>query len=198
MTLPVPSPLQTLPARDNKTGQNCDLRSPREATRRTSGKSLAQIVEELARYFTGWRAYFGFGQTRSVLRELNQWTRRLLQAVTWKRWKNGRTRFAELTSGASDGTLRRQPPEARMVPGGSATVPVWAIALPNAAFGLARLAIPRTPQADQSTEPACSDPYAPVVWEGEGRRNCDLRSPKGRPVLPQCNISRFNALFSRK
>jgi hypothetical protein len=31
----------------------------REATRGTSGKSLAQIVEELARYLTGWRADFG-------------------------------------------------------------------------------------------------------------------------------------------
>ena len=32
----------------------------RELTRRTSGKTLAEIVEELARYLTGWRAYFGF------------------------------------------------------------------------------------------------------------------------------------------
>src|SRR6266478_6402786 len=29
-------------------------------TRRTRGRSLAQITEELARYLTGWRAYFGF------------------------------------------------------------------------------------------------------------------------------------------
>jgi len=43
----------------------------RELTRRTSGKNLAQIVEELARYLTGWRAYFGFCQTPSVLRELD-------------------------------------------------------------------------------------------------------------------------------
>jgi RNA-directed DNA polymerase len=61
----------------------------REATRRTSGKSLAQIVEELARYLTGWRAYFGFCQTPSVLRELDQWTRRRLRAIAWKQWRNG-------------------------------------------------------------------------------------------------------------
>ena len=70
----------------------------REATRRTSGKSLAQIVEELARYLTGWRAYFGFCQTPSVLRELEQWTRRRLRAIAWKQWKRGRKRFAELIS----------------------------------------------------------------------------------------------------
>jgi group II intron reverse transcriptase/maturase len=69
----------------------------REVTRRTRGKSLAQMIEELARYLTGWRAYFGFCETPSVLRELDQWTRRRLRAVVWKQWKRGRTRFAELT-----------------------------------------------------------------------------------------------------
>jgi RNA-directed DNA polymerase len=70
----------------------------RELTRRTRGRSLAQIIEELARYLKGWRAYFGFCETPSVLRELDQWTRRRLRAIAWKQWKRGRTRFAELTS----------------------------------------------------------------------------------------------------
>jgi hypothetical protein len=29
---------------------------------KTGGKSLAQMVEELARYRIGWRAYFGFAK----------------------------------------------------------------------------------------------------------------------------------------
>ena len=70
----------------------------REQTRRTRGRSLAQIIEELARYLTGWRAYFGFCETPSVLRDLDQWIRRRLRAIAWKQWKRGRTRFAELTS----------------------------------------------------------------------------------------------------
>jgi RNA-directed DNA polymerase len=70
----------------------------RELTRRTRGRSLAQIIEELARYLKGWRAYFGFCETPSVLRELDQWTRRRLRAIAWKHWKRGRTRFAELIS----------------------------------------------------------------------------------------------------
>ena len=35
----------------------------RELTRRPRGKSLAQIVEELSVYLTGWRGYFGFCET---------------------------------------------------------------------------------------------------------------------------------------
>src|SRR5262250_660390 len=45
----------------------------RELTRRTRGKSLAQIIEELTRYLVGWRAYFGRCETPSVLRDLDQW-----------------------------------------------------------------------------------------------------------------------------
>ena len=67
-----------------------------ETTRRTRGKSLAQIVTELARYLIGWRGYFGFCETPSVLRDLDQWVRRRLRAIAWKQWKRGATRFAEL------------------------------------------------------------------------------------------------------
>src|ERR1700758_1359902 len=68
----------------------------RELTRRTRGKSLAQIVKELSVYLIGWRGYFGFCETPSVLRELDQWIRRRLRAIVWKQWKHGPTRFAEL------------------------------------------------------------------------------------------------------
>jgi group II intron maturase len=69
----------------------------RETTRRTRGRSLEQIIAELARYLNGWRGYFGFCETPSVLRDLDQWVRRRLRAIAWKQWKRGRTRFAELT-----------------------------------------------------------------------------------------------------
>ena len=32
----------------------------RDMTRRTLGKSLPQVVEELRPYLIGWRSYFGF------------------------------------------------------------------------------------------------------------------------------------------
>src|SRR6202140_5382231 len=68
----------------------------RELTRRTGGRSLAQIVKELSVYLIGWRGYFGFCQTSSVLAKLDRWLRRRLRAVVWKQWKRGRTRFSEL------------------------------------------------------------------------------------------------------
>ncbi len=68
----------------------------RELTRRTRGQSLAQIAKGLSVYLIGWRGYFGFCQTPSVLRRLDEWLRRRLRAIAWKQWKRGRTRFAEL------------------------------------------------------------------------------------------------------
>jgi RNA-directed DNA polymerase len=68
----------------------------RELTRRTRGSSLAQIIKELSVYLIGWRGYFGFCETPSVLRELDQWIRRRLRAIVWKQWKSGPTRYAEL------------------------------------------------------------------------------------------------------
>ena len=68
----------------------------RELTRRTCGRSLAQTIKELSVYLIGWRGYFGFCQTPSVLRRLDEWLRRRLRAIAWKQWKTGPARFAEL------------------------------------------------------------------------------------------------------
>jgi len=106
----------------------------RELTRRTRGKSLAQIVEELARYLTGWRAYFGFCETPSVLRQLEQWTRRRLRAIAWKQWKRGRRRFAELTSRGVGWELAAMTAGSPHGPWRLSNSPALAIAFPNAAF----------------------------------------------------------------
>ena len=68
----------------------------REMTRRTKSVSLARLVTELSRYLVGWRGYFGFCETPSVLLRLDQWVRRRLRAIVWRQWKRGRTRFAAL------------------------------------------------------------------------------------------------------
>jgi RNA-directed DNA polymerase len=68
----------------------------RELTRRTRGRSLAQVIKELNVYLIGWRGYFGFCETPSTLSELDQWTRRRLRALVWKQWKRGPARYAEL------------------------------------------------------------------------------------------------------
>ena len=68
----------------------------RELTRRRKGESLPQRIEELAQYLRGWRSYFGFCETPSVLKELDSWVRRRLRCAYWIQWKTGRRRFDAL------------------------------------------------------------------------------------------------------
>jgi RNA-directed DNA polymerase len=66
----------------------------RELTRRTRGISLEEMVKQLTVYLRGWREYFGFCQTTSVLQSFDEWVRHRLRAMAWKQWKRGRRRFA--------------------------------------------------------------------------------------------------------
>jgi RNA-directed DNA polymerase len=118
----------------------------RELTRRTCGRSLTQIAKELSRYLIGWRGYFGFCQTPSVLRTLDEWLRRRLRAIAWKQWKRGDTRFAELRRCGVGRDLAAQTAGAPHGPWRLANSPALAIALPNSFFaslGLASVAAPR-------------------------------------------------------
>jgi RNA-directed DNA polymerase len=112
----------------------------RGLTRRTCGKSLAQIAKELSVYLIGWRGYFGFCQTPSVLRDLDQWIRRRLRALAWKQWKRGTTRFAELRRRGVGRDLAAPTAGSPHGPWRLANSPALAIALPNAFFGSLRLA----------------------------------------------------------
>ncbi|MHB8974400.1 MAG: group II intron maturase-specific domain-containing protein [Pirellulaceae bacterium] len=68
----------------------------RELTKRNRGSSLMHVVRELRSYLLGWRGYFGFCQTRSVLRDFDSWIHRRLRSYAWKQWKTGQRRFTEL------------------------------------------------------------------------------------------------------
>lgn len=68
----------------------------RKMTRKVGGMSLESRIEWLKRYLVGWRGYFGFCETPTVLQKLDSWIRRRLRAVVWKLWKRSRTRFREL------------------------------------------------------------------------------------------------------
>jgi len=52
----------------------------RKLPRRTRGVSIQRMVGELAVYLNGWRNYFGFYQTPSVLTQLEGWMRRRLRS----------------------------------------------------------------------------------------------------------------------
>ena len=68
----------------------------RQLTRRTRGRSLQQIAEDLRRYVPGWKAYFRLAQTPRVMGGLDRWLRHRLRAVQLKQWKRGPTMFREL------------------------------------------------------------------------------------------------------
>jgi RNA-directed DNA polymerase len=106
----------------------------RELTRRTGGQSLSQVVKELSCYLIGWRAYFGFCETPSVLRALDQWVRRRLRAIAWKQWKRGRTRFARLRRRGVGRELAAQTAGSPHGPWRLSNSPALSIALPNAFF----------------------------------------------------------------
>jgi RNA-directed DNA polymerase len=106
----------------------------REATRRTRGASLEKVVEGLSRYLVGWRGYFGFCETPSVLRSLDQWIRRRLRSIVWKQWKRGRTRYAELRRRGVGRDLAAQTAGSAHGPWRISNSPALAIALPNDHF----------------------------------------------------------------
>ena len=64
----------------------------RRLTRRNWSISLEDRIERLSRYITGWRGYYGYCETSSVLRDLDSWIRRRLRNVVWKQWKVYRKR----------------------------------------------------------------------------------------------------------
>jgi len=111
----------------------------RELTRRTRGRSLAQIVKELSVYLTGWRGYFGFCQTPSVLRGLDEWLRRRLRAIAWEQWKTGRARFAELRRCGVGRDLAAKTAGSPHGPWRLAASPALHIAMPIRFFGSLRL-----------------------------------------------------------
>jgi RNA-directed DNA polymerase len=114
-----------------------------ELTRRTRGASLPQIIKELSVYLVGWRGFFGFCETPSVLRDLDQWTRRRLRAIAWKQWRRGRTRYAELRRRGVGRDLAAPTAGSPHGPWRLSNSPALTIALPTAflrSLGLASLA----------------------------------------------------------
>jgi RNA-directed DNA polymerase len=115
----------------------------RVLTPRSGGQSLAQVAKELSCYLVGWRGYFGFCETPSVLRALDQWTRRRLRAIAWKQWKRGRTRYKKLRRRGVGHDLAAKTAGSVHGPWRLSQSPALTMALPNAFFsslGLVTLA----------------------------------------------------------
>lgn len=68
----------------------------RHLARRTRHGTLDEILQEINRQVLGWMGYFRLADTPSVFQELDEWLRRRLRQLIWKRWKRGKTRYREL------------------------------------------------------------------------------------------------------
>jgi RNA-directed DNA polymerase len=112
----------------------------RVLTRRTCGRSLSQAAKELSCYLIGWRAYFGFCETPSLLRTLDQWIRRRLRAIAWKQWTRGRTRFRRLRRRGVGPALAAQAAGSPKGPWRLSNSQALKTALPNDFFRSLRLA----------------------------------------------------------
>jgi RNA-directed DNA polymerase len=114
----------------------------RELTQRTRGISLEQMLKELAAYLRGWKSYFGYCQTPSLLKTLDEWIRRRLRSTIWKQWKRGPVRFRKLRQRGVSITLIANTIRSCHGPWRLANSPALSIALPIAYFdslGLPRL-----------------------------------------------------------
>ena len=112
----------------------------RALTRRSGGRSLAAVCQDLGLYLAGWKVYFRLAETPRVLAELDQWIRHRLRALQLKQWKRGRTIYRELLA-------RGMPSEAAKRVAGNGrrwwrnSALAIHIALPNALFD--KLGVPR-------------------------------------------------------
>ena len=112
----------------------------RQLTRRTRGRSLEQVAEDLRAYVPGWKAYFRLAQTPKVMERLDQWLRRRLRVLQLKQWKRGVTMFREARKlGATEALAARIASHAGSWWRGSAMG--INIVMPNAYFD--RLGVPK-------------------------------------------------------
>ena len=80
----------------------------RELTRRSGGRSVAEVISHLRQYLLGWKAYFRLAQTPRVMRTLDEWLRHRVRAVQLRQWKRGTTIYRELRHrGASEAIAQR-------------------------------------------------------------------------------------------
>ena len=80
----------------------------RQLTRRSGGRSMGEVVDELRPYLLGWKAYFGLAQTPKVWRGLDEWLRRRLRALQLKQWKRGATIYRELRARGATHDVAKQ------------------------------------------------------------------------------------------
>lgn len=68
----------------------------RQRFREGRGRNLRAFIQSLKPQLLGWATYFSIAETRMVFEELDQWLRRKLRCLEWRKWKKPRTRVKRL------------------------------------------------------------------------------------------------------
>lgn len=66
------------------------------ATSRKLPGTFKTIVTRINQITRGWINYYGIGSINGFLRETNQWLKRRVRQLIWKRWKHPRTKYQHL------------------------------------------------------------------------------------------------------
>ena len=65
-------------------------------TRRTGGRSVRQVAEQLRSFLRGWKQYFCLAETPRVFGDIDEWIRHRIRAIHLKHWKRGTVIYREL------------------------------------------------------------------------------------------------------
>jgi group II intron reverse transcriptase/maturase len=74
----------------------------RIVTGRSNGMGVDERKSRLNSIVRGWMNYFKLADAKKLLQGLDEWIRRRIRMVTWKRWKKIRTRFRNLVKAGLD------------------------------------------------------------------------------------------------
>jgi hypothetical protein len=75
----------------------------KELTSRRTVNDYEQWKRNLKQYVVGWVNYFKLADMRNLLASIDEWMRRRIRMVFWKKWKRVHTRFRNLRKlGASE------------------------------------------------------------------------------------------------
>ena len=120
----------------------------RKLTARKRGRKLADVISELNSYVSGWKGYFGYCETPSVLKMLDGWIRRRLRAYIWSMWDTVRKRRSALIALGTSRTEAARLAATRLGPWRISRSEITHAALSTAYFDqlhLVRLASPAQP-----------------------------------------------------
>ena len=70
----------------------------RQKFREGRGRNVRAFLESLQPKLRGWASYFSVAETRKVFEDLDQWLRRKVRCMEWRKWKKPQARMRKLTA----------------------------------------------------------------------------------------------------